>query len=166
MQRRKWRLGLGWIPRIFFKTRTGGGRFWLDDHQCVLPVEQVRPQSQRKASCICQSPRSGLTFLVKGQLLTQKEILSGQDRPGTRQACDITNAFRDRINKDANEILKTLLELRHQEPALYVPECCGKADPNCPRATGCPAICAASNFCGPHPARGSTSPMTFIHVKL
>jgi hypothetical protein len=49
----------------------------LDDRQGRLPVEQPRPQQEGEAGCIAEPSWPDFVFLVKRQLLAEKEILGG-----------------------------------------------------------------------------------------
>jgi len=49
----------------------------LDDRQGRPPVEQPRPQQEGKAGCVAEPSWPDFVFLVKRQLLAEKEILGG-----------------------------------------------------------------------------------------
>jgi len=50
----------------------------FDNHQCVSPVEESRPQDQRKTSGGGELAGWNLVFLVEGKLLSQKQYLRTQ----------------------------------------------------------------------------------------
>jgi len=43
-------------------------RFWLDDHQSILPIEQPRPEHERGAGGIIQPVWLYLPLFIEGQL--------------------------------------------------------------------------------------------------
>lgn len=50
----------------------------LDDHQSIFPVEHPRPDDESVASRVRQPLRLHFVFLIKGQLLSQKQVLGYQ----------------------------------------------------------------------------------------
>ena len=58
---------------------------WLNDHQSVPPVEYPGPQHQTQPSRVGEWPRSDLVLSIKGELLSQKQILGHQPVAGPKR---------------------------------------------------------------------------------
>jgi hypothetical protein len=53
-------------------------RFWIDDHQSILPIEQPRPEHERGAVGILHPVWLYVPLFIEGQLFPQEEDLSAQ----------------------------------------------------------------------------------------
>jgi len=64
-----------------------------------LPIKQSCRQYHRETRGIGGPPRSNLTFLVKGQLFPQEEILSGQGGAGLKETAQESGEIQTEVVK-------------------------------------------------------------------
>ena len=87
--------------------------FRFDDHQRLSPVEELRPQHQRKTRTGGELAGRNLVFLVEHRLLAQEQYLGTQRGPGRKCQPQELDGLDDGCNKDKKKLSKQLHAPEH-----------------------------------------------------
>jgi len=87
-------------PQLASRTMPTHEGFRFDDHQRLSPVEESRPQHQRKTRTGGELAGCNLVFLVEHQLLAQEQYLCTQGGPGRKCQPPELDGLDDCCNKD------------------------------------------------------------------